>query len=272
MSSYYTLVQFVPNSVSDERINIGVVVLGDGVIRSKFLSDWRRVQSFGGTTDTGFLREFATRVANWAPAQGELDGITTGIHVSESQLAGFARDWKNSIQFTEPRASLLTPDELLADVSVRMLVRPERRPRMRDRRSAANLAYRSLLSALTSAGIPNPDHLLHKGDFVDGKIEPHRFDLTLRNGKLLGASRAMSFEGENRSDLDREMEAVAYSLTDVRAEDSKLPLSVVAISPRTSGSKSVARARKIFGAVKADLVLEQELTSWANQEAQLALA
>ena len=253
-------------------MNIGVVVFGDGVIRSRFLSDWRRASTFGGGKSVAFLREFATRVKHWAPIQEEFPGLEMTVHVSGEQLRDFARDWKNSIQFSDPKASLLGADALLADVVSRFLKPPQRKKRVRDRRAATNLAYRSLLSALTTAGVSEPEHYLHRSFLIEGAIELHRFELGVRNGKLIGASRTISFESEGPTSLDREIEAVAYSLSDVRQKIANVSLSVIAIPPRSPGSKAFARAEKVFSSFGATLIPEAYVDTWAEQEAQAVLA
>ena len=48
MTSYYTVVRYVPDVVRDERVNIGVIVFSDNEKRSQFLKNWGRVKSLGG--------------------------------------------------------------------------------------------------------------------------------------------------------------------------------------------------------------------------------
>lgn len=64
MVSYYTVVQYYPDPIADERINIGVMAFGDGRVRSRFIQDWRRVEQFGGE-DISFLHDFARRAEAW---------------------------------------------------------------------------------------------------------------------------------------------------------------------------------------------------------------
>jgi Protein of unknown function (DUF3037) len=61
MPGYYSVVQYLPDPVTDERVNIGVITYGDGGIRCRFLRTWTRVRMFGGE-DVSFLREFAAGV------------------------------------------------------------------------------------------------------------------------------------------------------------------------------------------------------------------
>jgi len=46
MTPYYTVVQCVPDPIAGERINIGVIVLGEGRLSCRFVRTWRRVAQF----------------------------------------------------------------------------------------------------------------------------------------------------------------------------------------------------------------------------------
>lgn len=55
MASRYSIVQYVPNPITDEWINIGVVAFDDNDVRVQFVNNWGRVQAFG-REDINFLR------------------------------------------------------------------------------------------------------------------------------------------------------------------------------------------------------------------------
>ena len=109
MVSYYTVVQYYPDPITDERINIGVMVFGDGQLRSHFLQDWRRVEQFGGE-DISFLYDFARRAEAW----------------DETTLKDCMTRWTRSIQFREPLPSLREPEKLL-DEKARLFLREPNR-------------------------------------------------------------------------------------------------------------------------------------------------
>ena len=56
MVSRYSIIQYVPNPIADERINIGVVAFNEDAVRTHFLSNWERVRYFG-MEDTEFLKK-----------------------------------------------------------------------------------------------------------------------------------------------------------------------------------------------------------------------
>jgi len=120
MASHYTVVQYVPDPATDERINVGVLTYGDGQIRCRFLRDWRRVEQFGGE-DIGFLRDLARDIQTAAGAQPTLFAMPGAGRLDEETLRRMIGRWRNSVQFTPTRASLLKPAELLDDVAGRFL-------------------------------------------------------------------------------------------------------------------------------------------------------
>src|SRR5882762_1127011 len=109
MASHYTVVRYLPDPLTEESINIGVIAYGDGIIRSRFVSDWRRVRSFGGE-GIKFLKDFAREIEH-----AELTSILgqEGGEITEKDLHRIAHQWINSIRFSPPKASIKPPDALL---------------------------------------------------------------------------------------------------------------------------------------------------------------
>src|SRR5215204_5185211 len=105
MASRYSVIQYLPDPATDERINFGVLAYGGGEAYARFVRDWRRIRGFGGQ-DTLFLREFARDVEASTSSQGRLPlfGAET---LDPDELILSVGTWKNSIQLTEPRASTL---------------------------------------------------------------------------------------------------------------------------------------------------------------------
>jgi len=124
---YYTIIQYVPDPVIDERINIGVIVVDGDRLICRFVSDWRRVRAFGGE-DITFLQEFARQIERDTARNSESRRTRSGSSdqpgFDEHRLLQMANRWINSIQFTEPRASLLDADVLLEEVARRFLKTP----------------------------------------------------------------------------------------------------------------------------------------------------
>src|SRR5438445_701262 len=115
MPSFYSVVRYVPDVIADERINIGVVVFGEGRIRAHFLQNWQRVQRFGGGS-VAFLKNFAKEFP-----QAQLHLLFESPKWDEASLQKVVGKWKNCIQLSEAYASLKSVDELLAEVTNRFL-------------------------------------------------------------------------------------------------------------------------------------------------------
>src|SRR3954466_11346660 len=107
MAAHYTVVQYLPDPLTGERSNIGVIAFNGLHVRCRFLRDWHRVRQFGGT-DVGFLLDFADRLKD-SEGQLALTGMdlrTQPFQLDEDAIRRMAGSWSNSIQFSEPKASL----------------------------------------------------------------------------------------------------------------------------------------------------------------------
>lgn len=122
MSSHYSIIQYVPNPIADERINFGVLVFDEHSVRTRFLQNWGRVRSFGKPESIDFLKDFADKMEAAAKDGLLFPGEVLGKVPRCERMTKIARDWMNSIQITEPRGSLLGVDELLEDTVKLFLV------------------------------------------------------------------------------------------------------------------------------------------------------
>jgi hypothetical protein len=143
MISHYSVVQYVPSPLADERINIGVIAWDEARLSAKFLSNWKRVQSFGHE-DIGYVREFVGRATAALNSGASPDMFKTAPVLDVSQLEKMIGTWHHSIQFTSPRASTKTPEALVADVGPMFLPLPPADHHMpRSRRTAAKIAAKA---------------------------------------------------------------------------------------------------------------------------------
>jgi Protein of unknown function (DUF3037) len=122
MTSHYTVIQYVPNPIADERINIGVLVFDEHSARTRFLQNWERVQSFGKPENIEFLKDFAAKMEAAAKKGVLFSGDKPGSIHRYDRMSKLSRDWCNTIQFTEPRGALLGVDELLEEIAKDFLV------------------------------------------------------------------------------------------------------------------------------------------------------
>lgn len=123
MSCKYSIVQYFPNPVSGERINIGVVVLSGNIFVSKFIDSWERVERFAiNKADLTMLHAFVNNF-NKVAATGFLFSSDPNDKRSNlERLEYVATNWHNSIQFTKPRGSLEPINSLLCELVLEFLV------------------------------------------------------------------------------------------------------------------------------------------------------
>ena len=123
MTSYYSIIQYVPNPIANERINIGVLIFDEKEIKVKFLKNWKRVKNFC-MGDIAFLRDFESQMQE-AVSQGLLfPGDSLLDQPRQERLQRVSENWMNSIQFTEPNFSLKPLDKLLEDSIKKYLIEP----------------------------------------------------------------------------------------------------------------------------------------------------
>ena len=252
MASFYSVVQYVPDAVRDERINIGVVAFGDGRVRHLFVDSLARVRHFCGK-DVSFLKEFAADAKHW----------------DEQMIRHLAETWTGSVQISKPAASLLSPDDLLIDAASQYLI--EEAPAERGYRiksDAVRLIRRrvreKLVERLGTAGRA----LLRDKDYpLKGQHMAYEFDVSVGNGKPLFAAQGLSFEVPRSRKLDKEISATAWLIEDVKRVDEDFPIGVVLLPPAAETDK-YQRAIRIFDELHADVVLEHDLSRWADSMVQ----
>lgn len=263
MVTKYAVVQYLPRPLSDEKINVGVVAWREGQIAARFVQNWRRVRAFG-REDVEFLRDFASRIISAAGETGALPGFDPDA-INETRLEKIIGSWTRSIQFSEPKSSLKSPSEVLDEISsIFLLDLPKRIKHTRSRREAAALAVQKVFEVLKERNIDS--EMLKRHNKISGHLADHIFDVVVGNGTPFFAAQGLSFEGTDSANLQRDVDATAWAVDDVRRENRQLPLAVLALPPRNE-SKAFDRAEKIFKGLDADLVLEAQMGAWATRNA-----
>lgn len=267
MLTFYTVVQCVPDPVVNERVNIGVIVYGDGHIRSRFVSSWNRVKNIG-VGDVTFLRDFVQRVRDAEAGQQTLPGVPGLPQFDEEALRRIIGKWASGIQFSEPKGSLRDPDAVLDDAASRFLHEDTPfRHRYRGRRVVAAIAQDTVAQKLSDRGGPAAiEHLMHKRPEIPGRLEEHRVDVAVANGRWHFAVHGMSFELDDVERLELQYSNVVYAVSDVRNRIRELPLGIIVLPPRPdSGSQATElyeRAVRVFPKAGAEILTEITATDW----------
>ena len=268
MTAHYTVVQYVPDPTADERVNFGVIVWDGERVLSRFVGDWRRVRAFGGE-DIRFLRDFARSISEKTSAELRLPEV--GDEIDPQTLTNMISEWSYSIQFTDPRGSLKSADALLGEAAglyLREAARPVHRG-ARTRMAAVRIAHNSLFTAVQERAGEDVEEIVKRNETVEGRYDQHRFDVVLANGRLFGALHAISFEIRESEHLEKEVEATAWTLDDVRKRHRTLPLGVLVLPPKGKGSFPLySRAVKVYRKLNAEVITEKKMDTWARQRAQ----
>ena len=271
MTSKYSVIQFVPNPVTDERINIGVLAFNQDEVEVKFTPNWVRVRRFAGS-EISFLKEVVKEIEEAASENLVLPSLERGPQLNEFIIEKMVSEWSNSVQFTDVRASLKPVKDLIKSISIQFLVQPIQHEReYRDRMVAVKIGKGFMRDALEEKmGKEKASHFLHTQHDVLGKYGPHTFDAVIANGTPYAALQAVSFELPVATELDQLVDALAFKISDVRQVQPKMPIGVLALPPKSS---SQGRAKKIYDralltydGLKATVINEHIAKKWMREQ------
>jgi Protein of unknown function (DUF3037) len=124
MTSRYSVIQYVPNPIAGELINIGVLISDEQEVRVHFLQNWERVRCFGMSEDIDMLKNFAHEMQEVMKKGLLFPGDYPSDLPAHERLMKVACGWMNGIQVTEPRGSLASVDQLLEDMTQTYLLEP----------------------------------------------------------------------------------------------------------------------------------------------------
>jgi hypothetical protein len=265
MPSNYTLIQYRPDPASDERLNIGVIAWDADGAHVVFAESWERVHLFGGQ-DVAFLSEFAQSMQRRLPEEMAplVDELTDEL------VQQWIGDVAHSVQLTPARGAPEDAKQLISSLAARFLYSPPPRPnRGRGRRTAASHAYRAIRAAVRTKTPKGAGPQVHFHRSLEGKLGQHFFDIVLSDGKPVAAVDAISFEVRSRANLQREVDATAWALDDVRRLDTDMPLAVFVLPPTNPEAEQVFRAAsKTFKALGAKIVDDEAaMARWAKRQA-----
>lgn len=273
MVSRYSIIQYVPDPIADERINIGAIAFDDSRVQVHFLSRWERVSSFAPVADVSFLRDFARQMDQVSEEGLLFPGDRPNGLSKLERLTQLSQGWMNSIQFTEPRGSLADLDTLLANIVKSYLVEPTPKPKkLRDRQAAAQVAKTQIRTALKRMYDPDKAKELFRNNFpLPGSHKKHKFDVTVANGRPFFAAHGVSFEVQTP---EQTLDSLAFMIIDVKESNPDFPLAVVALPP-TANSLEPKRLQDTYHKtvatyqeLGATVITENEVETWASAQLQ----
>jgi hypothetical protein len=240
MTSYFSVVQLVPNPLADERVNIGVLAFDEERVECHFLRNWTRVKAFSNQ--------------DFKNVQAAVRGFQQGI-LAPDQIKVIAQEWTNAIQLTQPRASLEGVSSLLANMSQLMLVDNEPRQRRNSKATLVRDAFRSLEDAISERDdLGDGDVRVEVGSLVPGSLRPHTIDVSVQNGKVLHVAQAISFNRKTTSEIVKDVDVIAWVLKDIGESQASPPLSVLVAPPKDQKDPIFREATGLFRDLDANVV------------------
>ncbi len=266
MASKYSVIQYVPDPIADERINIGVLAFDHDQVCVKFLQSWERVRNFS-QTDISFLHDFAQRMHESAESGLLFPGDIPNEISRYDRLREVALGNINSIQFTEPRASLEDVNSLMEDIAYSFLVdRPTQKSTARDRQAAARVTTSKIKKVLKDRiGDRGKDYLKHSLQGIKGN---HEFDAVVANGSPYLAAHGISFEVNIQS---LHLDSLYWRVADIKECLPNFPIAIVSLPPKIESenylqlSRSYQKTTEILKGMDAKVIAEEEIEEWANQ-------
>jgi|GEM_PF-980521 len=271
MLTRYSIIQYVPDPLAGERINIGILAIGGERMVSRFVPNWDRIDCFAAGRSTEFLRDFARQFLVADPDQLGLSAkFAAAEGITAKDLESIAARWRHSIQFTAPASSTRSPEEVLERIGPKVLRTAAQRPLpakvSRGRREAQRLAFGVVQMAAALRPSAEVDVVVHRAAPLAGKVENHRFDAVAMNGSPILGMQGISFERGNATELRSHIDALAYTMIDVRNAHPDLALGVLALRPPEGlaphAYRQFERAEIVFEAIGADIVTEEDARDW----------
>ena len=188
----FFLVRYVPDVVKGEFVNIGVVLreaAAGAAARTqvRFTRDWARVRCMDADADTELLEalegEIAARLAQGVSAQDP----KAVLEVLEDSLS-------NSVQMTEPKATLAENFPAEMEQLMRMYVEPMRVPRVRTKSGRATIQA-AMRTEFERAGVWALMRKRIAASRYTQAGDPLKLDCGYRNG-MVRMFQAISLEGD----------------------------------------------------------------------------
>ena len=189
--------------------------------------------------------------------------------LTSEDVRRMATEWTRSLQVTEPRASLADVDSLLETTSEEMLVDTEPRSRTVTKRTIVKTATVRLERAIGARpDLIDADVRVEGVTPISGSRDKHYFDMSVRNGKVLFAVQAITFNRASTSShaLEQELGNLAWILGDVTAKSAHPQLAVLATPPANRSDPHFRHWSDIFRSYDADVVetSDRSLGRWAS--------
>lgn len=251
MISQYSIVQYLPNPTSDERINVGVVAFDDaGHVGFYCLKNWERVKRFSNEK-------------NMRSVQKSVEQLCAGADAKFIET--MSGNMNFSIQLTSLRASSVRIDELVPRLTETFLVE-----KMADRNHQSKMGLKRRAFTELSKRF---DEVFEAGTVVvdtrsvTGKVSRHPIDVTATNGKLIVAAPVISLAQTNSQEMRKQIGEAAWAIQDIGASKSANSLAVLVAGGNRVDRDLLAEVVAIFPQYGAQVIQEKNLNTWTKEVA-----
>jgi hypothetical protein len=273
---HISTIQYVPDPIADERINIALVVISDSAARCEVITDWRRVHSFGRRTTEG-LKDWVYEFKSFVEGQRPL---LAPSELSVQLMTDWSSSWAiSSIQISKPQPVMLDFESTLSIYASRVLRLGMRQEGANSNEKSAIIsgARRALEFSLAEAS-NSPYIRSYVKNRVDasGRLERHPIDLGVEiDGNVYTGAYALSFRRSSPQDIERDREGILWKLSDlVNNRLSRISLAVIASPPSDSQleevHKSFQKLQTSCEAIRVPVVLSStaDVQQWASRQVE----
>jgi hypothetical protein len=257
MPSFFAAIRFVPSAITNESINVGVLLVSGDRVEVRTLDDWQRVKAFAGPS----WRDVRRLIADMADNPGRFLGIDSVQ--SADQLRERLSAWTRVIQFSDVRASLASMNELSATIPTMILGESaERLPASGRRGVVLRALYQAAVSAYELRFERRPHGIIRKQAIVPGKKAHHKIDVGIVNGQFYAGAFALSFATPQAERQWKDTDAVAFAI-----EDTTVPRDAIAVvlDGPSQQSEPYERARALFERLQVQTLPFEGISEWANR-------
>lgn len=274
MRFIYSIIQFVPDAVRGEFVNVGAIVGSDEtfqweIVQVANLKRARAIQERPSSLNVvaDFINHYGTVFDMWSAGEDDpyLDfDAEPEFAPTEEWLAELSRVSRSSVRVSRPLpVAAESLDEAIQAVSGRLLVDSTNHHLPFRRRTVAKRFARELY---LESGLVLGETLFEEVVVMTKNVR-ETLDFAVVNGRALQVTQALSFDLPRQDDLAERIKAWAWSITSLRAHGGAIKLKtgrqvevarsvdvgVVYVAPSAGHSSALDTARDVF----ADLSIDQ---------------
>ncbi len=239
MATNYTVIQYVPDPVADERVNVGIVAWNETEIRLHFVSDFKRAQRLGKVSMLPAIEQVKDYL---------LDIESQPFDSSAAErIKIMVQESYNLIQFRPISITRSAPSAAVVELSSTFL-KEQNRTVARTRRGSAwvnNLFIRKAETVANkvwgdAAATVNIDHIFKPHASIKGDLTQHKTSFALQNGTLRLVGLADSMETQASAEKQGK---VMFDAQDLRRENPNVLMTCLLLPPRDPNEKAVEMYR-----------------------------